>query len=293
MPGAESRTYRRGMAEEIRRRLAGLRLAAALAVALTIAGFTTRDTLTTVNPTATSTLPANSVGSSQIIDGAVRLADIFPGTVLTPSQASSLYLKIADAADQYVKMSPFLTIKQQVADLYTWRTQTVMPYFKGLFTFKHDINDWKSQTVDPTLAGLNTWKSEVTQEITDIKGIIVKHQATLDGLDTRFVQGHGSVLTGIIGPDQPLLDLGTATIDANSAQEGQVTLTNKSGGDLLLSFGGKSVTLPDGQSQGILIGLNQPSIVQVNGDGKSLTTITLNRMGDGSVFTAQAIVGAP
>ncbi len=108
------------MAEEIRRRVAALRLAALLAVAITMAGLTTRDA---PRPVSARGVPADSVGTRQIVDGSIKGQDLKQGVALSPARAADLYLKMSAAADTYLS-------KIEAADEYLHKIEAASLYLK-------------------------------------------------------------------------------------------------------------------------------------------------------------------
>lgn len=80
--------------------MAALRLAALLAVAVTLAGLTSRDAAP--RPVAGKGLPGDSVGSQQVIDGSLKAKDLRPGVALSPAKAADLYLKMSAATELYL-----------------------------------------------------------------------------------------------------------------------------------------------------------------------------------------------
>lgn len=233
-PG-RSGTYRRGMAEEVRRRVAALRLAALLAVAITVAGLTTRQPVTTLEVSRVAGVPADSVGSRQVIDHSLQSKDFKAGEVLTPKRASTIYIKF-DLAEK---------------------------------TYLHK----DSTAVDAHKLG----------------GIPA----------SGYVQGDGSVHTGLVQLDaessDTLLEVpGLVSVVASASKNGNsATLTNTSVEALWFSYGGQTTEVQSGGTTGILIGLNQPTLVQIIGLSGQVSTLTLTVAGisGSTLFTGQALVG--
>lgn len=241
----EQSAYRRSMAEEIRRRVAALRLAALLAVALTVAGITTRGPVTTLDASRVAGVPADSVGSRQVIDNSLRLKDFKIGQVLSPDRAASLYVKIDFAEKTYLH-------KDDAAATYLHKESTAVDAHK--------------------LGGIPA---------------------------SGYLQGDGSVHTGLVqlaeeSSDQLLEVPGMLSVLASASKNGtSATLTNKSGEVLWFSWGTQTTSVQPGGTAGILIGLNQPTLVQVVGLSGAVSTLTLTAAGIGgsTLFTGQALVG--
>ena len=261
MPGAPGQSYRRQMAEEIRRRVTALRLATYLAIALTIAGITSsRAPLQTVSADAASSptgrsVPANSVGSRQVIDGSLLLGDIKAGQVLGTTQAARQFLKIKSAEETYVN-------KLYAADTYLKLDDAATSYIK--LGSKIDAS---------TLGGIPP---------------------------SGFMLGDGSVRTGLASftgdGQKDLLDLpGIGNVVATVNGDGHgVQLTNTSGIELVVSVDGKSSIVEAGGTAGILIGLSQPTVVQIIGPDRGLVstlTVTVAQVGKGSLVSGQGMVG--
>lgn len=236
------------MAEEVRRRIAALRLAALLAVALTVAGITTRQPVTRLDTSPVAGLPANSVGSRQVVDHSLQIGDIKLGEVLTPKRAAAIYVKYDLAEKTYLH-------KDEAAATYI-KIDTPIDAYK--------------------LGGIPA---------------------------SGFVMGDGSVHTGLVqlAPQavDTLLDVpGFVSVMASSgdAKQGStVSLTNTSGEVLSFSWGSQSTVVQDGGTVGILIGLNQPTLVQVVAPTSGrVSSVTLNATsvdGTSVLFSAQALLG--
>lgn len=348
------------MAEEIRRRVAALRLAALLAVALTIAGLTTRDP---VQPVAGESIPKDSVGTRQVIDNSLTAEDFRAGELLTPGQAGNKFLKI-DAAQQIylnkIDAADIYLDKVRAADVYLQKVAAADTYLdkvEAASTYLHKVEAANTylQKVDAAdtylskflAADLYLSKVEAASEYllkVDAGNFLHKQQAAdtylskidaasdyllkidaqdflhkayadatylkldaqidaykLGGLTAdQFVMGDGSVLTGLVLMDkpeaQPLMELpGIGRLLAvDNGENVSATLENLSGGPLLVSYGGKGETVSDKGTAGILIGLNQPTLVQlvsVESGLVSTVTLTVAMFGDTPLLSGQALVG--
>lgn len=254
------------MAEEIRRRVAALRLAALLAVAVTLAGLTSRDAPRLVSGEG---VPADSVGTRQVINKSLKAKDLKPGVALSPSRAVDMFLKISTATETYLS-------KLQAAEEYLHKIEAAEQYLKLEDAAKTYIK--LGSQIDAHKLG----------------GIVP------DG----FVQGAGHVESGLavlgLEGQAELLELpglAGAVAVAQGKEGGLVELTNTSGAPLLLSYGGKSMVVEQGGTHEILIGLNQPTLVQLvatKGDDLATLTLAATELGQGElVFTGQALVGTP
>lgn len=357
------------MAEEIRRRVAALRLAALLAVALTIAGLTTRDP---VQPVAGESIPKDSVGTRQVIDNSLTAEDFRAGELLTPGQAGNKFLKIdaaqqtylnkIDAADIYLhkvaaadtyldKLEAATTylnkvqaantyLKIEAADMYLDKVQAATTYLQKVdaantyldkflaadlylskveaasqYLLKVEADNFlhKQQAADTYLSKIDAasdyllkidaqdflHKSYADATYLKLDAQIDAHK--LGGLTAdQFVMGDGSVLTGLVLMDkpeaQPLMELpGIGRLLAvDNGEDVSATLENLSGGSLLVSYDGKGETVSDKGTAGILIGLNQPTLVQVVSVESGLVstvTLTVAEFGDHHLLSGQALVG--
>jgi hypothetical protein len=134
----------------------------------------------------------------------------------------------------------------------------------------------------------------------------------LQDANTRFVQGSGQSVVGsreVGDQNEPLLTLpGTLKVEAKSPDAGKsasLTLTNLSDKQPLMFAPGPQgglTTIDPGQSiSGILIGLNQPSTIQLVsgfGDGTAVQTLAITAYGSGGgeglvQVIGQALSGAP
>lgn len=367
------------MAEEIRRRVAALRLAALLAVALTIAGLTTREP---VQPMAGESIPKDSVGSRQVIDNSLTAADFKAGELLTPGQAGNKFLKIdaaqetylnkIDAADIYLQKvraadiylqkvaaadtyldkasaattylnkieaaNTYLKVetaslflhkveaadtylsKFRAADLYLSKVEAASEYLLKIeadnFLYKEQAADIYLNKIDAANEYLHkleaenflhkadaaeTYLSKVEAGQTFLKLDAQIDAHKLGGLSAdQFVQGDGSVLTGLVLMDKPesqvLMELpGIGRLLAvDSGESVSARLENTSGAPVLVMYDGKDVTVDDKGSTGILIGLSQPTLVQlVSREGGLVSTVTLTRASFGGtpLVSGQALVG--
>lgn len=237
------------MAEEVRRRVAALRLAALLAVAITVGGLTTRQPIASApGAERVSGLTANSVGSRQVIDHSLQSKDIKVGELLTPEQAAAVFVKFG-----------------QAEKIYLHKTDAASMYIK----IDTPIDAWK-----------------------------------LEGIPASgFVQGQGSVHTGLVQLAQSatgkLLDipgLVGVVVAAGTPNGGRgAQLTNTSGETLTFSAGGKTAVVDNGGTTSILIGLDQPTLVQIIAPTTGrVSTLTLNAAsvtGGQILFTGQALLG--
>lgn len=347
------------MAEEIRRRVAALRLAALLAVALTIAGLTTRDP---VQPVAGESIPKDSVGTRQVIDNSLTAEDFRAGELLTPGQAGNKFLKIdaaqetylnkIDAADIYLdkiaaadiylhKVSAADTYldKLEAATIYLNKVQAANTYLQKVdaantyldkflaadlylskveaasqYLLKVEADNFlhKQQAADTYLSKIDAasqyllkidaqdflHKSYADATYLKLDAQIDAHK--LGGLTAdQFVMGDGSVRTGLVLMDepgaQPLMELpGIGRLFAvDNDGKVSVTLENLSGGPVLMSYG-DTETVGDKGTAGILIGLNQPTLVQLVSLETGLVstvTLTVAELGENLLMSGQALVG--
>lgn len=353
------------MAEEIRRRVAALRLAALLAVAVTLAGLTSRDAAP--RPVSGSSVPADSVGSRQVVDGSLKGEDLRPGVALSPARAADRYLKISAAADTYlskIQAAEEFLYKEEAATLYLKMGDAEASYLKledaaatylGLqdaadtylkldaatdFLHKVDAAELYIKMDDAAATYLKLEDAATSYlKLEDAANLLSKTEAAETYLDKvsaaetyldkvtaaniyikqgteidahklggipagGFVQGAGSVESGlaVLGLDGQagLLDLPGlvgVTVVAQGKEGSLAKLVNTSPGPLLVSYGGTSVMLEPKGAHEILIGLNQPALVQLvatEKGGMATLTLTASELGDNQLaFTGQALVGMP
>jgi hypothetical protein len=222
------------------------------------------------------------------------------------NDADARYLKLDDAAGQYLKLdaaAQFLKIdaanqtfiKLQDADArYIKMSDADARYLK--------LDEAAAQFLKIDAANSQFLK------IDDANQTFIK----LQDADARFVQGSGQSVVGsrlVGGENEPLLTVpGSLKVEAKSPDGGKsasLTLTNLSDKQPLMFAPGPQgglTTIDPGQSiQGILIGLNQPSTIQLVsgfGDGTAVQTLAITAYGSGGgeglvQVIGQALSGAP
>jgi uncharacterized protein YjbI with pentapeptide repeats len=213
------------------------------------------------------------------------------------TDADARYLKLGDAAAQFLKIDAAnqTFIKLQDADArYIKMTDADARYLK--------LDDAAAQFLKIDAANSQFLK------IDDANQTFIK----LQDANTRFVQGSGQSVVGsreVGDQNEPLLTLpGTLKVEARSPDAGKsasLTLTNLSDKQPLMFAPGPQgglTTIDPGQSiSGILIGLNQPSTIQLVsgfGDGTAVQTLAITAYGSGGgeglvQVIGQALSGAP
>ena len=252
----------------MRRRTNGVRMTLAFAgVAVVVAlGLNRQGDLPTVNADPLSADANASARKLNTLDALQRyfyLKRQADARYLKIREAANLYIKRTDADKRYIKFSDadarFLKI-EDAAGIYIKMTDADARFLK--------IEDAAKQFL----------------KIEDANNTFIK----FEDANARFVHGSASSFTGarLVGDaNEPLLTIpGTLKVEANTPDAGKsttVTLTNLTNGPLTFAqspappAGGGAGTIGAGQSQGILIGLNQPSTIQLIG-----------AFGDGSVVPA-------
>ncbi|MDQ4054674.1 MAG: hypothetical protein M3237_18535 [Actinomycetota bacterium] len=299
------------MAEEIRRRIVALRVAAALAIAMTLAGFAARDTGQQSPPADGHTLRL----SGQEIDYYLKISEAAAtyykleqaGDILYKTAAAENYLKLSDAALQYFKLQDAVDLlhKVEAEATYLKLDDAAASYFKlddaaGLL--------YKTEA-DTTYLKLDD-AAKTYLKLSDASDLLSKVEADATYLkitDARdeFVEGDGSVLTGVVSlTSEPktllvLPEIGTVLVrhDVISEQSTHVVgLENSSGQDILVTMSGKAQTVPAGEARQFQIDPNEPSTMALllpAVQRVATVTVTVSDTGKSSVVTGQAIVGAP
>ena len=298
------------MAEEIRRRIVALRVAAALAIAMTLAGFAAKDIGQQPAPADGHTLQL----SAQEIDRYLKISEAAAtyykleqaGDILYKTQAAENYLKLSDAALQYYKLQDAVDLlhKVEAEATYLKLDEAAKSYFKLdaaaglLYKIEADTTYLKLDDAARTYLKLS--------DASDLLSKVEADATYLKITDARdaFVEGDGSVLTGVVAlTSEPttllvLPEIGTVLVRSEVISEQLtqvVTLDNKSGDEVLVTISGESLTVPPGEAREFQIDLNEPSTMALllpAVQQVATVTVTVHEMGKRSVGTGQAIVGA-
>jgi hypothetical protein len=246
-------------------------------------------------PASSNTLASNTTRTVKLLERYFYLKRQTDARYLKIREAANLYIKGTTADRRYIKLSQadarFLKI-QDAAGLYIKLTDADARFLK--------IEDANSKFVKIEDANNNFLKIE------DANKTFIK----LSDADSRFVHGSAQALTGsslVGGTKETLLTVpGNLRVEAATNDQGKtaaLTLTNLSSVPLTFNQpsaagAATSSTVQPGGTQGILIGLNQPSTIQVVGsfgDGVPVHTFTFTAFGSGTQVQVlgQALSGTP
>lgn len=224
-------------------------------------------------------------------------------TYLSKFHAADLYLSKVEAASEYllkIEADNFL-YKEQAADLFLYKEQAADIYLNKIDAARDYLLKIDADAFLHKADAAETYLSKVEAGLTFLKIDAQVDAHKLGGLSAdQFVQGDGSVLTGLVLMDKPesqvLMELpGIGTLlTVDHGESVSARLENTSGGPVLVMTGGKSETVDDKGSTGILIGLSQPTLVQlVSPERGIVSTVTLTRASFGGtpLISGQALVG--